>query len=121
MDDLLNCPICNNKLKNIRLSSRHLHDVNKTANYIERTCTQGRNHSIQFFTDEETKQVDLLKISLNASYSRYIDIDFFNNKCKITCYKSGVSQSIHMDKLIEPDFPDLVKLKERVNLYVTFS
>lgn len=121
MDDVLNCPICQNKLRNIKLQMKHLHGVGKTAHYIERTCVHGRNHSIQFFTDEETKQVDLIKISLSPKYSRYLEIDYINQKCRIHCMKDGKAEYIDIEKMIEPDFPDLVKLKERVSLYVVFS
>lgn len=121
MDDTLVCPICENKLRTIRITNKHLFPVNKTANYAERTCSEGMNHSLQLFTDEETGQIDFLKISLNPKYSRYIEIDFINQKCRINCMKNGKSEYIDVPKMIEPDFPALVKLKERVSLYIVFS
>lgn len=121
MDDVLNCPVCGNKLRNIWLEDKHLYGVTKTANYVERTCAQARNHSIQFFTDEATGKVDLVKISLNSKYSKYLEIDYVNKKCKISCMKAGKIEHINIDKMLELDFPNLTKLKEKVNLYVFFS
>lgn len=62
-----------------------------------------------------------MKLSLNPKYSRFLEIDWVNQKCKITCVQNGEYDHIDIPKMIEPDFPDLVKLKEKVNLYVVFS
>lgn len=121
MDDTLSCPICGNKLRNIKLSGKFLHYVDKSANYVERTCSQGMNHTVQFFTDEDTKQIDLLKISLSPKYSRYLEIDYLNQKCRISCWVDGNAEYIEIDKMVELDFPDLVKLKEKVSVYILFS
>lgn len=121
MDDTLVCPICGNKLRNVNQKSKYLLPVSKTANYIERTCSTGMNHSLQLFTDGYTQKVDLLKLSLNPKYSRYLEIDFINQKCRISCLKAGKAEYINIPKMIQPDFPKLVKLKERVSMYVTFS
>jgi hypothetical protein len=121
MDDTLSCPICGNKLKTMHLPNKLLHGVGKTANYAERRCSDGHNHIVSFWTDKETKQVDLLKISLKPNYTRFLEIDYINQKCRITCQKDGEYEYIEIPKMIEPDFPDLVKLKERVGLYVVFS
>jgi hypothetical protein len=120
MDDVLTCPICGNKMRTSHLKNKLLHPVGKTANYAERLCN-GHNHIVQFWTDKETKQVDMIKISLKPNYSRFIEIDYVNQKCRITCAKEGEHEYIEIPKMIEPDFPDLVSLKERVNLYVVFS
>lgn len=121
MDDILSCPICGNKLRNVKTPNKFLHTAGKTSDYIERTCVHGRNHAIQFFTDEATNQVDFLKISLNPKYSRYLEINYVNKTCRISCMKAGKTEYIDIEKMIEPDFPDLIKLKERVALYVVFS
>ena len=121
MDDTPTCPVCGNKLRTVRTKNKYLHWISKTANYAERVCSKGMNHSLQIFTDEETRQVDMLKLSLNPKYSRYLEIDFVNQKCRINCMKEGKSEYIQIPKMIEPDFPDLVKLKERVSMYVVFS
>ena len=121
MDDTLNCPMCGNRLRTINTPAKFLHYVGKTADYVERTCSRGMNHSLQLFTDDNTGKVDLLKLSLNPKYSKYLEIDFFNQKCRISLLKESKPFYIEIDKMIEPDFPLLVKLKERVNLYVVFS
>jgi hypothetical protein len=120
MDDTLACPICGDKFRNLNLPNKFLHDINKTADYVERTCT-GMNHCLQLFSDIATKQVDFLKLSLNAKYSRYLDIDFLNQKCRISCLKDSKPEYIEIPKMIVPDFPHLTKLKERVSMYVVFS
>lgn len=121
MDDVLCCPICGNKLRNNYLPNKLLHQVNKIAKYVERSCTTGHNHTLMFYTDETTKQVDLLKLSLNASYSRFLEIDFVNQKCRISCFKDGKPDYIDIDKMIEPDFPELLNLKEKISIYIVFS
>lgn len=121
MADTLNCPICSSKLRTVRLTNKFLFGVNKSSNYIERTCSLGMNHSLQFFTDEKTKKIDFIKISLNHKYSRFIELDFHNQKSKISCLKSGKAEYIEVPRLLEPDFPNLEKLKEKVSVIVSFS
>jgi len=121
MDDALCCPICNNKLRTSHLTSKLLHPIGKTADYAERVCSQGYNHIVTIWTDKATKQVDLIKISLNPRYSRFLEIDYVNQRCRITCAKEGEYNYIEIPKMLIPDFPDLVKLKEIVSLYILFS
>lgn len=119
MDDTLHCPICGNKLRNVKKNGP-LHAIGKEGNYVERTCT-GMNHVLQIFTETKTKKVDLLKLSLNPKYSRHLEIDYYNQKCRISCAKDGQYEYIPIDRMIEPDFPNLEKLKEKVAVYITFS
>lgn len=63
----------------------------------------------------------MIKLSLNPKYSRFLEMDFVNQKCRITCSKDGENEYIDIPKMIYPDFPDLTKLKEKVSLYVVFS
>lgn len=121
IEDVTMCPICNSKLRTLRLIDKYHHIINKTSNYLERTCSQGMNHSLQLLTDESTKKVDFIKISLNHKYSRFIEIDFVNQKSRISCMKGGKVEYIEIDKIIMPDFPNLTKLKEKVSLFITFS
>lgn len=121
MDDVLHCPICGNKLRTSHHTNKLLPFVNKTADYAERICSDGHNHIVVIWTDKATKKVDFLRLSLNAKYSRFLEIDYINQKCRITCAKDGEYEYINIPKMIEPDFPDLEKLKERVGLYVVFS
>ena len=108
MEDTLTCPICNNKLRNLYLIDFQ----------IERTCV-GINHTLQFIV--KNKQVLFLKTSLESNYSKFIDIDFVDKKCKIIMLKMSKPFYIEIPKLLEPDFPLLLSLKEKVSLYVTFS
>lgn len=73
------------------------------------------------WTDKATKKVDLLKLSLSPKYSRFLEIDYVNQKCRIICTKDGEHEYIDIPKMVEPDFPDLVKLKEKISLYIVFS
>lgn len=121
MDDTLSCPICGKKLRNLKKNGP-LHAVGKSGNYIERVCSKGPNHrGLQFFVDEATQKVDLLKLPLNAKYSRYLEIDFHNQRCRISCMKDNKPEYIDIPKMLFPDFPDLVKLKEVVSMYIVFS
>jgi uncharacterized protein YbaR (Trm112 family) len=121
MDDVLHCPICGNKLKTNHHTNKLLHPTGKTVDYAERICSEWPNHILAIWTDKASKKVDLLKFSLNPKYSRFLEIDYVNQKCRIICTKEGEIQNIEIPKMIEPDFPDLEKLKERVSLYVVFS
>ena len=121
MDDTVSCPICGNKMRTVHLTSKFSHTVNKTANYTERVCSSGMNHTLQLFTDKATNKVDLIILSLNHKYSRYLEIDYVNQKSRIMCAKESKIEYIEIDKILEPDFPDLTKLKEKVSLYVVFS
>lgn len=121
MDDALRCPICGNKFKTNHHVKKLLYPINKVADYAERQCGEGHNHILTLWTDKSTKQVDLIKLSLNPKYSRFLEIDYVNQKCRIICAREGEYEYIDIPKMIEPDFPDLAKLKEKVALYVVFS
>jgi hypothetical protein len=121
MDDILLCPICGNKFRNINHDNKILHPINKTGDYVERICSSGHNHVVSLWVDKNTKKVDWLRLSLNPKYSRFLELDYVNSKCRITCAKNGEFTHINIPKMIEPDFPDLTKLKERVSLYILFS
>jgi hypothetical protein len=121
MDDVLLCPICQNKLRNKKIGYKNLVGGSKAANYIERVCAKSMEHTIQLFTDGYTKKVDLLKISLNRRSSRILEVDFVNNKCRLHCMKMSKPDTIEIDKMLDLDFPDLKKLKEKLSIYVIFS
>jgi hypothetical protein len=121
MDDTTACPICGNKMRTNHLENKLLHPVGKIADYAERACVSNYNHVIMLWTDKTTKKIDLIKISLNKQSSRFIEIDYINQKCRITCAKEGEYDYIEIPKMIEPDFPSLTNLKERVSMYITFS
>lgn len=120
MDDVLNCPICDSKLKTSHHKNKLLHPIDQTADYAERICN-GHNHIIAIWVNKATKKVDFMKLSLNSKYSRFLEIDWVNQKCRITCAKDNEYEYINIPKMIEPDFPNLTKLKEKVSLYITFS
>ena len=121
MDDTVWCPICESKLRNLKLKDKLYHPIGKTSTFIERSCHTGKNHYLQLLTDTITGQVDYLKFSLDPKYSKYIEIKFITNECSLTFVKNGTPQIIEISKIIEPDFPDLIKLKQQVNLYAVFS
>lgn len=121
MDDTSTCPICGKKMRSLNMTDKFLHHLNKTGNFIERTCIHGLNHSLRMLTDKATGKVDFLNISINPKYSIYVEIDFVNQKSRINCMKNGHSEYIPIAKMIQPDFPNLESLKEKVSLYITFS
>ena len=120
MDDTTSCPICNNKLRSLKLSNKYLHPIAKTANFYERTCN-GTNHTLQFYTDMSTKKVDLIKVSITPTYSRFIEVDFLNQKSRIFYVIESKSECVEIPKVLELDFPDLIRLKEKISLYATFN
>ncbi len=121
MQETWHCPICGDLMTGIRRYNKFLLFVGKSSSYSERTCN-GTNHSLQIYVDESTNEVDLLKISLVPDYSRFIFLDFYNKKSRIVLLvNSKCNMNIQVPKLIEPDFPELKKLKEKVSLFITFS
>lgn len=121
MDDVLHCPICRNKLRTSHLYNKLLHPVGKIADYSERVCSEGYNHIVCLFVDKETKKVDLIKFSLNSKYSRFLEIDYVNDRSRITCVKNGKFEYIEIPRLLEVDFNDLSPLKRACSLFITFS
>ena len=119
MQDTVNCPICGDKMRSIR-ERKLLFPVGKTANYCERTCN-GLNHVVQFMVDEATSEIDFLKISLEPDYSRFVTIDFYNKRCQVICLRDNKKETIDVPRMIAPDFPDLLKLKEKIGLLICFS
>jgi len=121
MQETWHCPICGDKMRGIKHKNTTIYFLEKTSDYSERICS-GLNHCIQIYVDEQTNQVDLLKLSLNPTYDRFIFIDFFNQKCKVVCLKNNQeSISINIPKMIEPDFPELLNLKDRVSMFICFT
>lgn len=120
MEDTTACPICEKKMRTVKVEDMYLPPVGKIGSFFERTCS-GPNHSVQFYTNESTKLVDMLKFSLDPKYKRYLEIDYINRRCRIYCMKDGEAKYIHIPKMVEPDFPNLEKLKEKISMYVIFS
>lgn len=119
MDDTLICPICGDKLKNTK-NHKNLF-IGKFANIIKRHCANGMNHIITLYSDTSVNKVDFLRVSLEPNYSKIIEIDFHNQKSKILLYKNGLSQTMHLQKIFEPDFPALENLRKQVNLFILLS
>jgi hypothetical protein len=103
------------------MNNKLLHPVGKIANYAERICSKGYNHSVSLWSDKSTKTIDLLKVSLSPRYSRFLEIDFVNQKCRIICAKDGQYEYIDIPKMLTLDFPLLEKTKETVAMYILFS
>lgn len=79
------------------------------------------NHFLQMFVDGYNKKIDVLEVSLDPGYSRCLQMDFVNRRCRVVCRKENKPEYINVPKMIEPDFPDLNRLKEKVSMYVVFS
>ena len=121
MNDITCCPICGNKLRNTKHPNKYLVNVNKKSDYIERVCSNGTNHVLVIYADEKTRQVDLLTLSLNPKYSRFVQVNFHNQTSHIHCWKDGQEEIIDLPAMLNLDFPHLTELKEKISLYIAFS
>lgn len=118
MDDTLICPICGNALKSTKSATFRMHTLNKTAKYIYRNCAEAINHTASFYIDQNTNKIDFLKISIEPNYSKIIEIDFHNQKSTLRLHGNNASETIHLQRTFEPDFPALENLKKQVNLFI---
>jgi len=95
--------------------------LNKNAKYIYRNCAESMNHTASFYFNQDSNKVDFLKVSLEPNYSKIIEIDFHNQKSTIRLHGNGASETIHLERTFEPDFPKLENLKKQINLFILFS
>lgn len=120
MEDTLFCPICQTRLRTIRLNNTFVSAINKTSTFYERTCV-GLNHSLMFYTDKKTKTIDFIKLSLDSKYSKFLKVNFITKTCEIACFKKSEEKIISVPKMLDLDFPNLTQLKEKISIYVTLS
>jgi len=112
--------MCGNKLTNLRLNDRYLAMLDKKSNYIDRNCSSGISHSFNHIVDEMTGKVDWIKLSYEPG-KRWIEINYVTHKSRIVCLKDGVPEYIDIDKRLEPDFPALTRLREKISIFVLIS
>ena len=112
MDDTLSCPICGNKFRNIKRSS--------VPHTVERTCS-GTNHVVQMYVNEYDQKVLELKFSLDPRYSKHLNINYQSQTSQIVCMKNSNPFYIDLPEVLEVDFPDLTKIKKKVDLYILIS
>jgi len=79
------------------------------------------NHFFQLFFNKSSLNVDYLRFSINPDYSIYLDLDFVNQKTRITLFEENKPSYIHLNKLLTPDFPKLIQIKKKVSLYTKLS
>jgi transcription elongation factor Elf1 len=120
MEDTLTCPVCGQKLSN-QSQQYYLAMLNKKADMVQRTCTKGIGHSFQILTDKATNKVDWIKLSLNPWYTRWVEINCVTGRSRIAYLKNGKAEYLDIERRLEPDFPSLERLREKVNIYVVFS
>lgn len=106
MQDVLYCPICANTLRN--------RNFNKS---IYRSCNKGIAHflSIKIFN----KEVERISLILDDYTS--LTVDFKENISTYYYDPLKPMSRINIPKVIEPDFPKLEKLKEKLSVYVLFT
>lgn len=110
MFDSKKCPICQQNTKNLSLD--YSYQLNLHGNFIERTCSYARNHSLQFIADKKTKKILSIIFSLDFKYSKFISVNFVQS-CSFLILPS---QTIKFPYLLLPDFPSLDNLNKKINL-----
>jgi hypothetical protein len=108
-------------MRNLNMNNKYSYQLGKQYSYIERSCHNKKNHYVQLFTNKETKRVDYIKFSLDPKYSKTIEINYYKRKCILHLITDNKTHTIDIPKIIEPDFPSLIKLKQQVSLYSLFS
>jgi hypothetical protein len=119
VEDLHNCPICNSKFRVTRNINYFIPFIKKSADYIEKKCVSQPGHSIAIYVDNQ--KIDYVKFSLAENFSTYIFLDFLNSKSKVSFYDNGSNtQSLDLDHLLIPDFPELKLLRNKISKYSAF-
>jgi hypothetical protein len=119
MDDAHNCPICNSVLKITNKKDIFLSEIKTWGNFAIKICP-GANHFLKIISNDQKEMVWLM-CSLNKEYTKFIIINYYQQRCLIICSKNNIRQSIAIDKLLMPDFPHLHLLKKKVDMYVALS
>ena len=119
MQDTCVCPICGDKLRSIKRKHQII-NLNPAICYTEKLCVKHISHFIQFFVDIEFGSVDMINISISTNRQKIARINFYMNESRIIM-PSKLGNEIIIAKSIEPDFPDLINLKEKFKLYTVFS
>lgn len=119
MDDTTECPICNNKLRTNTTSYMKHIEHGPAKPYISRTCTLGLNHTLQIFSFNS--KISLLKMSLDIEYSKFIEVNFVSNTCQILLLKNHSMKHIDIPKILDLDFPNLDSLRNKVDMFISFS
>jgi transcription elongation factor Elf1 len=117
MKDTKHCPICNLKLLN---SNKQIDPITKKLRYVRRICN-GTNHFFQMHVDAILNRVDMLRVSLDPYYSKSLEVYYTANKSCIIYAKNSVEEVIKIDRILDIDFPDMLKLKEKVDTYLIFK
>ena len=85
-------------------SPNPLHDIDDNGNFIKENYIEGNSNNL---------------------YKQYTDINIdldFNNKSIIYLFHDGAKKNeIEIPYVLDADFPNLVALKEKVNLFITYS
>jgi hypothetical protein len=110
------CPICNHKLFTWH---RHRSAKNNYEDYYEKTCT-GYNHSFLVEINCYTKDLELMKFSLEDDYSKFLIVNFKTKKSIILLRNGEDNVSINIDQLIDVNFDKLDELKDRINKMLVY-
>lgn len=118
MDDIYNCPICNSNLIITNKKNVFLSEIEAWGDFKIKICP-GANHFLKIISNN--KEMLWLMCSLNQQYTKFIAINYHQQRCLIICSKNNIKQSIFINKLLTTDFPHLHHLKKKVDMYVALS
>ena len=105
MENVENCPICQEKLKESQF-----------FNFIEKSCYNGYGHWLTLLIDSNSLKVINARFCLDVNGSKIISISFKDKKTTIQFLQNSVKYNyIELDYSLEPDFPELTKLKNKIN------
>lgn len=112
------CPICNSVLE----TQASIGAKNQVL--LNRRCKSAINHTFLISLVKLTKEVLSVRVSLSPDFTIFCSINFDTKIIAIDRYHDNSYDKktfLIKDKVIEPDFPDLKNLRNKVQTYINFD
>lgn len=121
MQDTRACLFCNKKLSNRNFPGQVFSGV--FANFSERNCQADLGHTFKLIWNETHTCPAWLQITWRTSSNtvRAMIIDFAQGTSLIRCWRNNTPYDVKVERILVPDFPNLISLNEKVDLIILYS